>query len=368
MTRSVRSLSLGLLVALVAGGCSREEGIEQYSVPKPWPIKVVVEKGEKSPRQRPMGPMAGASKIAGDRMFGAIVLRGDTAWFFKAAGSREALTPHAEKLIDVVRSVRFGADGTPTWTLPEGWTQKPGNEFRFATLVFGSGDSSLEMSVTKLPKNDADGPYILANVNRWRDQLGMPPTDAAGLQKESIEVPLADGVSALVVVLAADADRGTTAAQTEKPLVLKKYDTPAGWTDRGPMGERKASLAVVDGDKNLEITVTSFSASKPEMANPISNINRWRGQLGLAEATPEEIAGAAKETSVGGHRGVYVEMFAPDESNATRATFAAMFRGGGDVWFIKLSGDGALAKRERDNLKKFLESIRLEPQGATDGK
>ena len=51
-----------------------------------------------------------------------------------------------------------------------------------------------------------------------------------------------------------------------------------------------------------------------------------------------------------------------------------MFRGGPDVWFVKLTGDAELAKRERDNFKKLLDSIRLEqagqeqPQGATDGK
>jgi hypothetical protein len=43
------------------------------------------------------------------------------------------------------------------------------------------------------------------------------------------------------------------------------------------------------------------------------------------------------------------------------------------MWFVKLSGDGALAKREREAFKKFLASMRLEPAaekptGANDGK
>jgi hypothetical protein len=326
--------------------------------------------------------MAQAPQVSGDRMFGAIVLRGDKAWFFKAVGSREALTPHAEKLIDFVKSVRFQPDGTPTWTLPDDWTASPGNAFRYATLILGKDAKPPELSVTVLPKNEADDAYILANVNRWRGQLRLPPTTTASLKRESLEIPLAEGQSALVVVLAAGVDAapnggpsagGGPIHASAKPMTLKSYETPAGWTDRGASGDRQASLAVGQGDEAVDASITSFSAEKEMMTNPIANINRWRRQLQLPEATPDEIAVAAQEVSVSGHRGVYIEMFAPNEADAKQATFAVMFRAGSDVWFVKLTGNAATANRQRDAFKRFLDSIRLEaaeskPQGARDGK
>jgi hypothetical protein len=67
--------------------------------------------------------------------------------------------------------------GALAWTLPEGWTESRGGGMRFATLkppVAGKVD----VSVTLLA-GEAGGE--LANVNRGRNQIGLPPLDAAGL-------------------------------------------------------------------------------------------------------------------------------------------------------------------------------------------
>lgn len=69
-------------------------------------------------------------------------------------------------------------DGKPLqWTLPAGWTQAAGNQMRVATLK-PAADSQAEVSVVKLGGN-AGGE--LPNVNRWRGQLGLAPTDEAAL-------------------------------------------------------------------------------------------------------------------------------------------------------------------------------------------
>jgi hypothetical protein len=64
-----------------------------------------------------------------------------------------------------------------TWTLPAGWNQTFPGGMRYATfLVPGAG--KIDGSVVTLP-GDAGGE--LPNVNRWRGQIGLGPTDAAGL-------------------------------------------------------------------------------------------------------------------------------------------------------------------------------------------
>ena len=63
------------------------------------------------------------------------------------------------------------------WTLPKGWTETPGNGMRFATLN-PPGPGKIELSVVCLP-GQAGGE--LANVNRWRGQIGLEPTDEKAL-------------------------------------------------------------------------------------------------------------------------------------------------------------------------------------------
>jgi hypothetical protein len=65
------------------------------------------------------------------------------------------------------------------WTLPKGWTEAAGGSMRFATLkppVAGKIDAS----VVVLP-GPAGGE--LANVNRWRGQIGLPAIDDAALAR-----------------------------------------------------------------------------------------------------------------------------------------------------------------------------------------
>lgn len=63
------------------------------------------------------------------------------------------------------------------WTLPKGWKEVPGTGMRLATFV-PPGGLKTEGTVVSLP---GDSGSELANANRWRGQIGLPPTDEAGL-------------------------------------------------------------------------------------------------------------------------------------------------------------------------------------------
>jgi hypothetical protein len=99
---------------------------------------------------------------------------------------RQAPPPSATMPASVAGGMPPSADLPPTpkggglrWTLPTGWTESAGGQMRFATLkppVAGRVDAS----VVVLP-GPAGGE--LANVNRWRNQIGLPPVDAAALAK-----------------------------------------------------------------------------------------------------------------------------------------------------------------------------------------
>jgi len=70
------------------------------------------------------------------------------------------------------------ADGGLRWTLPSGWKEAPGGgQMRYATLT-PPVQGKVEVTVIRLP-GPAGGE--LANVNRWRNQIGLAPIGEADL-------------------------------------------------------------------------------------------------------------------------------------------------------------------------------------------
>lgn len=66
------------------------------------------------------------------------------------------------------------------WSIPEGWELSPQKKaMRLATFLV-KADKSLNISVSKFPGNVGGE---LANVNRWRGQVGLEPVKAEDLQK-----------------------------------------------------------------------------------------------------------------------------------------------------------------------------------------
>jgi hypothetical protein len=66
---------------------------------------------------------------------------------------------------------------TLRWKLPEGWTEAESSGMRFATLK-APVNGKLDISVTMLV-GTAGGE--LANVNRWRGQIGLSPVEESQL-------------------------------------------------------------------------------------------------------------------------------------------------------------------------------------------
>jgi hypothetical protein len=121
---------------LLAAGCSRDE-VAHYRVPK-------------------ADPTASSAQGAAGAM---------------GTGSSEALPPPPDA----------SSTGTLRWVLPKGWTEsRSSGGMRYATLT-GTAKGKLDLSVTVFP-GPAGGE--LANVNRWRNQIGLPPVEEAALSKD----------------------------------------------------------------------------------------------------------------------------------------------------------------------------------------
>lgn len=95
-----------------------------------------------------------------------------------------------------------------SWTAPAGWKEEPGNGIRLATFTPPQDSGKSEATVVALP-GDAGGE--LANVNRWRGQIGLTPLDAGRLAESRRSVR-----SRLGAVIVYD----FTGAGTRKPRLV----------------------------------------------------------------------------------------------------------------------------------------------------
>lgn len=191
-------------IAILAGwtvvGCDQTEEIRHYRVPKSVAIESPQLPSAEMPQPAASKPAASkaAQAVGPQRMLAALVLQADRAWFFKTMAPPTSLDEHAESFRKLVKSLRF-ADGKPQWDLPVGWTQKGESGMRFATLVFGASDKPLELTVIPLPIPPGDrAAYVLSNVNRWRQQVNLPPIAASELDGQSEQLELNGGSAILV--------------------------------------------------------------------------------------------------------------------------------------------------------------------------
>jgi hypothetical protein len=165
------------------------------------------------------------------------------------------------------------------------------------------------------------------------------------------------------------ADGASAAAQPGAP----KFEAPPAWQAAPGSEFSRAAFNIADGSRTARVTISEFAATAgPMITDPVANVNRWRGEIGLAPIDKDSLAKVTEPIEVDGQAATYMAAI-PDaakaeESQAREATLAAMVPEGNRIWFFKLKGDRDLVAAEQEHFKDFLKSIRFTAdRGATDG-
>jgi hypothetical protein len=75
------------------------------------------------------------------------------------------------------------------WPIPEGWKVVPGQKpMRLATFEAGAAGGTVEVVLSEFP-GDAGG--LLANINRWRAQVGLPAGTLQEIEAEAVRIDAA---------------------------------------------------------------------------------------------------------------------------------------------------------------------------------
>ena len=89
-------------------------------------------------------------------------------------------TPSAPSNMQVLPGMAEAAAAAPefSYTVPDGWEEYPAQSVRKANFRVADESGRAEIAVTTFP-GDVGG--LLANVNRWRGQIGLDPIQAEAL-------------------------------------------------------------------------------------------------------------------------------------------------------------------------------------------
>jgi hypothetical protein len=171
-----------------------------------------LEKVEIGPGQAELFDMVSTEPLIQDkfkrRILVAMFSQGATSWFFKMTGEDELVREQKPVFLEFLKSVTIGpadsevassphdfsgssgnpaaAAGSegpakPDWQVPTDWKEQPPSQMLLAKfLLSGNGGAKAEVTVSVFP-GDTGG--LLANVNRWRGQVGLQPVAPAELPK-----------------------------------------------------------------------------------------------------------------------------------------------------------------------------------------
>lgn len=347
-----RFLAAAMIALLIASGCHRSEGITQYEVERLSPAPAAP-------------PQETASRP--ERMLGGMLAGKDQMWFFKLTGPPDKIASLTADFEQLMASVELAETGDVTWKLPEGWTDEAGQGMRFATLR-PPGEDKLELTVIPLPQtsDDLDG-QMLANVNRWRGQVGLPPATAESWKADTKQFGKVvaidfEGTSSgrgMSSAPFANMMRGAPPQETPPPAAAPKlaYQLPEGWRDRGAGGMRKAAFEVASTAGRVEITLIDLDRGAGDR---LANINRWRGQVGLSPITEAELPKAINSVPIAGQMGDFVELPGDPAAEKTQSILGVIFDRGDQTWFLKMQGTPEIAAAEKEHFLEFASSLKFE--------
>ena len=306
------------------------------------------------------------------------------------------------------------ADESPTFTVPQGWTDLGAQSMRFAQFQVSADDPTALVTVIPLGRESGD---LLSNVNRWEGQVGAPATKADDLPKVAKQMDV-NGVPVTVVdltgeklrTLAAIVPRGervwffkltgnvnTVGAQAQNfdafiksirfgagaaggapapdgglpasagsntnanaaPAQLSgepTWDVPAGWVKQPDKPMRFATFKTSSDASAPEVIVSSFGA----FGTMLDNINRWRGMVGL-EPVADEKDQSVEKIQIAGQDAALFDLTGPaKDGQPAKRLMIAMVPAGQTVWFFRISGPADAVGAQKASFEALLKSVKFE--------
>jgi hypothetical protein len=298
-------------------------------------------------------------KAEATRLLAAIIPHGDQTWFLKLAGPASQIDGQKDAVDRFLRSVQFTdhAERPIAWTVPHDWQPGPESKMRYATFYLGSPEHPLELTVFHF--SVAAG-SVLANVNRWRGQIGLRAIQENELGHYSKNLQLACGPATLVDMTNRG---GSYSPAMPGPDILSRraesrsrfqYTKPEGWKEiPDPKGIRNVVFEIDNGA--VEVGVMSAGGGL------LMNVNRWRGQVHLQPIDDEQLHKETQPIEVAGAGAHYVDLTGPAAAGkAPERILGVILPRGEQTWFFTMKGPADLVEQQKPAFEAFVKSVRFE--------
>lgn len=203
-----------------------------------------------------------------------------------------------------------------------------------AALIALSGCKDRQITAYRAPKDPAP----------TAPQPGMTP----GGELPPDHPPIGGGATAPA---GDQAKMANTAVPTAGGSDLR-WTAPDAWTPKTGSSMRKGSYAVKGAGAEADLAITAFPGDTGGLH---ANLNRWRGQVGLAPGSPAELDASVQHLDgLGGLHFDVVDLVGP---SGTRL-LGAITSFNGNSWFFKLMGPDALVAAEKPAFVQFLHTVK----------
>jgi hypothetical protein len=176
------------------------------------------------------GLPSGADPAKDGRIIAGMTSTGGSTLFFKIRGN-DALTElqktdfikwvaavcnaqggrKSPEMANAAPPMEGGSNPQIKWKTPEGWSEVPPSSMRYASFSAGANDNKVDISIVTFP---GEGGSDADNVNRWRQQIGLPPMSPTAVATQV--APLKSNDATFSTVDIAGANARTVAAWTRR--------------------------------------------------------------------------------------------------------------------------------------------------------
>jgi hypothetical protein len=205
--------------------------------------------------------------------------------------------------------------------------------------------------------------FLAAGCQRDGIKVYHVAKDQEPAQQQAAPVPPADSANPAMPpghpdISSAPAMAAPPASESaQSPLTWK---TPDGWTEVPPSEMRLASFKVAGANgKQADVSIVPL----PGMAGTDdANVNRWRGQVGLSDASSDELQKSAETVEAGGQP---AQLY--DIAGATGRILGVIQHRDGMAWFYKMTGDADLVEQQKPAFVEFLKSLKFQAAPVSGG-
>jgi hypothetical protein len=133
---------------------------------------------------------------------------------------------------------------------------------------------------------------------------------------------------------------------------------PDGWKEKALTQMRVASFEISEAGKTADVSVIPLGGMA---GGDLANVNRWRGQVGLAPLADDDLQKLAEKIEVAGQPADLYDVAgtAPGSGEAERIVGVIAHRDD-TAWFFKMTGDDALVEKQKPAFIAFLKLVEFQ--------